>query len=219
MAGVEESTGAEDLEDLVEDLYGLFENSVLPTLLKIPEETKRYLYFISWLNKELEGRGLGRIIITGGFAVELYTGRVYRTMDVDVIVEGVNAAKVVELFLAKFSERIGRGYLPRYEILQLKSIDVVSSAYGKEVQPTKLLVENLHVYVEPVEELIITYLAGWKYWSSTEDRDKALWLYVTWGNRVNTSYLKKRSEEEKVKDYLELLKRIADRQDMEGDQR
>ncbi len=35
--------------------------------------------------------GIGRIVVTSGFAVEIYTGRVYRTMDIDVIVEGEKA--------------------------------------------------------------------------------------------------------------------------------
>jgi len=64
---------------------------------------------------------MGRIMITGGFAVEIYTGRVYRTMDVDVIVEG--DVRIVESFLAGFSERIGRGFLPIYDVLSLKSIN------------------------------------------------------------------------------------------------
>ncbi|MEM0015120.1 MAG: hypothetical protein QXS42_00715 [Zestosphaera sp.] len=208
MGWMEEGAGPKDVSLIAESLYVMFERNVLPKLLEIPEETKRYLYFLSWLNKELEGRGLGRIIITGGFAVEVYTGRVYRTMDVDVIVDGVNAVGVVESFLAKFSERIARGYLPRYEILQLKSIDIVSLTYGRGVQPTKLLVDNLHIYVEPLEELIVTYLAGWKYWKATEDRDKALWLYITWRDRMDLNYLNRRSEEERVADYLESLKNL-----------
>jgi len=206
--GVEEGLSA---EDLAEKLYKEFEKSILPKLLEIPEETKRYLYFMAWLNEELERRDLGRVIVTGGFAVEVYTGRMHRTMDVDVIVEGVNAIKVVETFLTKFSERIGRGYLPRYEVLQLKSIDIVSPIYGKKAQPTKLLVEGLSIYLEPVEELIITYLAGWKYWSATEDRDKALWLFIAWRDRLNHDHLEKRSREERVEDYLELLKKNANR--------
>jgi len=206
---VAESSSTESLEDLVEDLYSTFKSRILPRLLEIHEETKRYLYFVSWLNRELEERGLGRIVVTGGFAIEVYTGRVYRTMDVDIVVEDSRAARVIEMFLTKFSEKIGRGYLPRYEVLQLKSIDVVSSVYGKEALPTKLLVENLYVYIEPVEELIVTYLAGWKYWSATEDRDKALWLYITWKDRVDLNYLKKRSKEEGVLDYLELLETIV----------
>jgi hypothetical protein len=77
----------------------------------------------------LESRGFGRIIITGGFAVEVYTGRVHRTMDVDIIAD--KCAEFVEYFLEKFSEKIGRGYLPRYEILVLKSIDIVSNTYKR----------------------------------------------------------------------------------------
>lgn len=210
---MEKSISTESLESLVEELYREFENKVLPKLTEIHEETKRYLYFLSWLNKELEDRGRGRIVVTGGFAVEVYTGRIYRTMDVDIIVEGVNVTKIVESFLAKFSERIGRGYLPRYEVLQLKSIDIVSSVYGKKAQPTKLLIDSLHIYLEPVEELITTYLAGWKHWGATEDRDKALWLYIVWRDRLDEEHLNKRSKEEGVEDYLELLKKVTSSQE------
>lgn len=194
---------------MVDELYRLFKREVLAKLAEVHVETDRYLYFISWLNAELERRGLGRIIVTGGFAVEVYTGRVHRTMDVDVIAEGAQAARVVEEFLAKFSERIGRGYLPRYEVLQLKSLDLVSTVYDKNLPPVKLLVGEYYVYLVPVEELVVAYLAGWKYWNATEDRDKALWLYAVWRERVNIEYLKNRAKEERVEDYLEKLEEIA----------
>jgi len=44
-------------------------------------ETDRFLKFLAILNTLLEDKGLGRIIIVGGFAVELYSGRSYRTGD------------------------------------------------------------------------------------------------------------------------------------------
>ncbi|MEM4554179.1 MAG: hypothetical protein QXI86_08150 [Ignisphaera sp.] len=192
------------------EMYRVFHSDILPKLIQIADEGKRYLYFLAWLNRELAVRNLGRIILTGGFAVEIYTGRVYRTMDVDIIVEGVGAKEVVELFLKMFSENIGRGYLPRYEILQLKSIDIVSTVYTKPVQPTKIEIdEHYTIYVEPVEELIVTYLAGWKFWSATEDRDKALWLYMVWRDRVDLGYLEKRAREENVYDYLKELEEIV----------
>jgi len=202
---VSKSFDVEGLGELAESLYVEFEEEILPRLKEITEETKRYLYLIAWLNTKLEGRGIGRIIITGGFAVEVYTGRIYRTMDVDVIVEGINAGDLVERFLKKFSEKIARGFLPRYELLQLKSIDMVSVVYGRKIQPTKLVVEDFHVYVEPVEELVITYLAGWKFWESTEDRDKAYWLYALWSERIDHEYLESRAVEEGVYDYLKTL--------------
>lgn len=194
--------------DVVDEIMKTFINDVLAKLSKISDEAKRYLYFIAWLNSELEKRGLGRIIITGGFAVELYTARAYRTMDVDIIVDGAQAIKVVEEFLKKFSEVIGRGYLPRYEILQLKSIDIVSSTYRREVEPTKIVVNSYVAYLEVVEELIVTYLAGWKFWEATEDRDKALWLYMVWREKIDEEYLARRAKEENVLDYLEMLKGI-----------
>jgi hypothetical protein len=208
---VSKSFDVEGLGELAESLYVEFEKEILPRLKEITEETKRYLYLIAWLNTKLEGGGLGRIIITGGFAVEVYTGRIYRTMDVDVIVEGINAGSLVERFLEKFSEKIARGFLPKYELLQLKSIEVVSVVYGRKSQPTKLVVGDFHVYVEPVEELVITYLAGWKFWESTEDRDKAYWLYALWRERIDHEYLESRAVEEGVYDYLKALQDMLKR--------
>ena len=211
MERVSKSFDVEGLGELAESLYVEFEKEILPKLKEITEETKRYLYLIAWLNTKLEGGGLGRIIITGGFAVEVYTGRIYRTMDVDVIVEGINAGSLVERFLEKFSEKIARGFLPKYELLQLKSIEVVSVVYGRKSQPTKLVVGDFHVYVEPVEELVITYLAGWKFWESTEDRDKAYWLYALWRERIDHEYLESRAVEEGVYDYLRALQDMLKR--------
>jgi hypothetical protein len=208
---VSKSFDVEGLGELAESLYVEFEKEILPRLKEITEETKRYLYLIAWLNTKLEGGGLGRIIITGGFAVEVYTGRIYRTMDVDVIVEGINAGSLVERFLEKFSEKIARGFLPKYELLQLKSIEVVSVVYGRKSQPTKLVVGDFHVYVEPVEELVITYLAGWRFRESTEDRDKSYWLYALWRERIDHEYLESRAVEEGVYDYLRALQDMLKR--------
>jgi hypothetical protein len=193
-----------EVEEVVSRLLREFEERVLPRLLAIPEETKRYLVFVGWLNKSLEERGLGRIIVTGGFAVEVYTGRAHRTMDVDVIVEG--SVGVVEDFLEGFSERIGRGYLPTYEVLSLKSIDIVSTLYARRRKPVKLLVDEYYVYLDPVEDLIATYLNGWKYCGSTEDRDKALWLLLTWRDRLDWEYLVESCRESGVLDLLDEIK-------------
>jgi hypothetical protein len=195
-------------ESIVSELMKEFEGSVLPKLNTIVEDTKRYLYFIAWLNTFIEGRGLGRVVITGGFAVEVYTGRVYRTMDVDVVVEG--CSDVVEGFIRRFSEKIGRGYLPTYEVLSLKSIDIVSTIYTRRKEPTKLYVDNLYVYIEPVEDLITTYLSGWKYWGSTEDRDKVVWLLITWRDKLDWDYLNSICVEKGVMDKLkELIELIS----------
>jgi hypothetical protein len=195
-------------ESIVSELMKEFEGSVLPKLNTIVEDTKRYLYFIAWLNTFIEGRGLGRVVITGGFAVEVYTGRVYRTMDVDVVVEG--CSDVVEEFIRRFSEKIGRGYLPTYEVLSLKSIDIASTVYTRRKEPTKLYVDDLYVYIDPVEDLITTYLSGWKYRGSTEDRDKVVWLLITWRDKLDWDYLNSVCVEKGVMDKLkELMELIS----------
>jgi len=194
------------VKEVASELLRVFEERILPRLLNITDESKRYLLFAGWLNTFLEERGMGRIIITGGFAVEIYTGRVYRTMDVDVIVEG--DARIVESFLAGFSERIGRGFLPIYDVLSLKSIDIVSTFYNRGKPPVKILVEEYHVYLDPVEDLIAIYLDGWKNWGSTEDRDKAIWLMATWANKLDFEYLEEICRNRRVVDKLVELKQL-----------
>ena len=164
---------------------------------------------MAWLNTEFERRELGRIIITGGFAVEVYSGRVYRTMDVDVIVEG-KACDILETMLKRIGERIGRGYLLRYEELELKSIDIVSKVYDRKLDPVKLQVDDLYVYLDPPEILITTYLAGWKFWGATEDRDKAVWLLATTKPILNMEMLNRLAKENDVADKLSELLSMLD---------
>ena len=195
-----------EADKVVSEMLRVFEDKILPRLISISEETKRYLLFTAWLNSFLEEQGLGRVIITGGFAVEVYTGRVYRTMDVDIIVEG--SSRLIEEFMEKFSERIGRGYLPLYDVLSLKSIDIVSTAYTRRRSPVRMIVEEFYVYLDPVEDLVAVYLEGWKYWGSTEDRDKALWLLYVWSSRIDWSYLEEVCREKGVLDKLMELKQL-----------
>ena len=152
---------------------------------------------------------MGRIIVTGGFAVEVYTGRTHRTLDVDIIVEGEDASRIVEDFLRLFSEKVGRGYLPYYEALTVKSIDIVSTKYSRIIQPTILDVDGRRIYLDPPEELIVTYLAGWKFWDSSEDRDKALWLYIVWSNKLDKKILGKLADLRDVYDKLVELEELV----------
>ena len=194
--------------EVVEELYREFLGKVLPTIKGEPDEAKRYLILIGWITKRFEELKLGRIVITGGFAVEVYTGKAYRTMDVDIIVEGVKAKEVLERLVEKFSDKIGRGYLPRYDVLEVKSIDIVSVTY-EGAEPVKVTINDYYVYLEPPEDLIAKYLSGWKFWGSTEDRDKALWLYIVWKDKLDMKYLEIKVQSKKVKDKFEELKTLS----------
>jgi len=188
--------------EVVDELLRDFNDRVLPLIESERDEARRYLKLLAWLNTRLEKNGFGRIIVTEGFAVEVYTGRAYRTMDVDIIVEGAEANAVVEKFLERIAERIGRGYLPYSEAISMKSIDVVSTIYDREMKPVKLVVNSDYIYLEPPEELLIRYLAAWKFWGFTEDRDKALWLYYVWRDRMDLDYIARKAKIENVYDKL-----------------
>jgi len=204
-----ESGGEGSEIEVVEELLEEFNTSILGELESEADEARRYLKLFAWLNRRLEEKGVGRIIITGGFAVEIYTGRVYRTMDVDIVVEGAGAARIVEDFLKRVGEKISRGYLPYAETISAKSIDIVSTVYDGEMKPVRLMVGGSHVYVKPPEELLIRYLSAWKLRGSTEERDKAVWLYYAWRNRMDLGYVAEKARRAGVEDKLsELLQSV-----------
>jgi len=97
--------------EIVDEILREFYDRILSVVSSEFDETRRYLRFFAWLNTWLEKRGFGRIIVTGGFAVEVYTGRAHRTMDIDIVVEGIEAIRIIEELLRKIAERISRGYL------------------------------------------------------------------------------------------------------------
>ena len=175
-------------------------------LQNLPDDTSRFLGFFAWLNSYLEEKGYGRIIIVGGFAVEIYTGSTYRTLDVDIIVEGSRARKIVEEFIRTLSEEpTSRVYMIMSPLLASKAVDVVGSYYVSGKPPVKISIDKYHVYVEPPEELIVKYLSAWKYWRSEEDRDKVLILYRSLKGRLDLDYVRSRARSEGVEDLLRKL--------------
>ncbi len=176
----------------------------LNELVEEPDETTRFLKLSALINTFLESQNLGRIVITGGFAVEVYTGRTYRTMDVDIIAEGLSEG-ILRRVLENIGRKIGRGYLIDYGDFMLKSIDIVATIYTRRKKPIKLIVDGDYIYLDTPEDLIVVYLAGWKFWNATEDRDKALALVKVFQNRLDEEYLNNRAVEEDVMDKLRKL--------------
>jgi radical SAM superfamily enzyme YgiQ (UPF0313 family) len=168
-------------------------------------ETDRFLKFLAILNTLLEGKGLGRIIIVGGFAAEIYSGRSYRTGDVDVIIEG-EAEKLVSQVLKEISDFGLRIYLPKIKEISEKGIDIVGNIYNRRKPPLKVKVDSYHVYIIPPEEVVLTYLEAWKFWNSIEDRNKAVLVYCAQRNRIDINYINLEGERRGVKDFLDKLK-------------
>ncbi len=98
---------------------------------------------------------LGLCRYYGGFAVESLTERAYRTLDIDLITNNPRVAKILEKFLEKIPERIGRGYLSIYVELVAKSIDIVAIIYTRQKPPLKMIVYDKTIYIDPLEDLIV----------------------------------------------------------------
>ncbi|MGC9105605.1 MAG: hypothetical protein ACP5HQ_04175 [Thermoprotei archaeon] len=140
----------------------------------VGSETDRFLKFLAIINTLLEEKGLGRIIIVGGFAAELYSARAVRTGDVDVVVEGEKALEAFRELLREISVKGSRVYLPKVREISEKAIDIVGTVYDRRKPPVKFSVNGYRVYVLPPEEVVLTYLDFWKSWNSLEDRNKAV---------------------------------------------
>ncbi len=185
--------------------------SILKELEGISDDTERYALFTAWLNNVIEGNGLGYVVVTGGFAVEVYTGRVYRTMDVDLICSNYRVSQALEKFLVSVGEVIGRGYLLE-DPLSIKSIDIVANHYDREVPPVKVLVRGRTLYLDPPEYLVVAYLAEWKYWESSEGRDKALWLLVATRDVIDEELLthlaRREGVDESLREMLKLVEKV-----------
>jgi hypothetical protein len=198
---MEQGEEGSETEKWVEELLSAY-HGIRRKILGIKDEIRRFTLFLGFLNTWFIHNSLGFIAVTGGFAVELLTGRAYRTADVNVITSNPEVSRILEEFLDRIGEKIARGYLPTYEELVAKSIDIVAVSYTRHKKLVEVRTNSFTLYIDPPEELIVSYLASWKYRDSTIDRDKALWLYMILHDKLDHEYLKRRATEENVYDKL-----------------
>lgn len=157
------------------------------------------------VNSFLEERGLGRVIIVGGYAVEIYSGGAYRTGDVDVIVEG--GAELLRRALGLVEEWRGRVWV--YKGLE-QAIDIVSTRYAKPRGPVRLRVGGRAVYVEPPEESIVSCMSACVHWQSDLDCEKAAMVMAAQWDVVDWEYLERRAREEHALERLEEVRSLVE---------
>jgi len=174
---------------------------------RIREALKRGdpLELVAEVNSFLEEQGLGRVIVVGGFAVELYSGGAYRTGDIDIIVEGCGA--LLRRALGMVEEWKSRVWV--HEALNY-AIDIVSCSYSKPKRPVVLEVAGKKIYVEPPEESIVSSLAACVHWSSDLDCEKAAMVMAAQWEVLDWEYLEKRSEEEGLAERLSEVRRVVE---------
>jgi len=163
------------------------------------------LELVAEVNSFLEEQGLGRVIIVGGFAVELYSGGAYRTGDVDIVVEG--GGRLLRRVLGMVEEWRGRVWVHR---ALGYAIDIVSSSYSKPKHPVVLEVSGRRVYVEPPEESIVSTLAACVHRGSDIDCEKAAMVMAAQWEVLDWSYLERRCREEEVAEKLAEVKQVVE---------
>ena len=160
---------------------------------------------VAEISSFFEERGLGRIVVVGGFAVEVYSGSAYRTGDVDIIVEG--DVDLLRRALGLIEEWRGRAWV--YRGLRY-AIDIVSTRYDKPREPIVLEVGGKHVYVEPPEESVIESLNACVYWGSDLDCEKAAMVMAAQWDEIDWKYLEDRCREEGVYERFLEVKRVVE---------
>ncbi|MGC8606071.1 MAG: hypothetical protein ACP5GZ_01025 [Vulcanisaeta sp.] len=168
------------------------------------------LNFLARVNSRLESEGAGRIIIVGGFAAELYSGGVYRTGDVDVIIDSRDSERAMGILYEELNHinarREGRVWVSDY--FGVLALDIVGVTYVGRVKV--LRVDNGHVYIESPEDNAVTSLNACVYWSSDADCERAAAvLAVQWGS-IDWNYLVDRAWREGVLDKLNEIRRAIE---------
>jgi len=164
------------------------------------------LELLAEINTFLEERKLGRLIIVGGYAVEIYSGSAYRTGDIDLVVEGGvevlrNALGIIE----KWNGRVWFTQGLKY------ALDIVSTLYSKPKKPIKIRVNDKSVYIEPPEETIISCLNACVYWQSDIDCEKVAMVLAAQWNRLDWKYLEKRAREEGVLEKFYKIRQVVEK--------
>ena len=169
---------------------------------------KAIVRFLAKVNKELENRGLGRIIIVGGYATELYSGAAYRTGDVDVIIDTLkvkDAKAIFDVALVKVGARKRSGRVYEAEIFGVIALDIVGYDFKGKVK--RLRVNNSYVYVESPEDNIVTNLNACVYWNSDLDCEKAAAVLAAQWRVIDWNYLEERCKKERTLKKLREIKR------------
>ena len=168
-------------------------------------ESGDVLEVVAEANSFLEERRLGRVIIVGGYAVELYTGSAYRTGDADLLVEG--GADLLRRALSLIEEWRGRAWVSR----GLKyAIGIVSTSYDRPKPLPILEVGEERVYIEPPEESVVSCLNACVYWGSDLDCEKAAMIMTAQWSVIDWEYLEKRCREEGVHEKFLEIKRVVE---------
>jgi len=183
----------------------------IPRITGLSRPEHRFAALIAVINRVVEESFGGRVIVVGGFALELLLGGTTRTLDVDIIVTGYEAYKAVEEALQQLSrvyEESARGPVISLAGVE-KAIDLLGPVYRSSFDPIRVEVPGFGwFYLEAPEQLLIRYLREWVYWDSEEARRRVLLIIGALGDEIDISAVEKTLQEED-KRLLEALREIV----------
>ncbi|KYH37836.1 MAG: hypothetical protein AYL30_006220 [Candidatus Hecatellales archaeon B24] len=175
----------------------------LEGILKEPSEFKRKILLLGYLVDKLS-RNKVEAVIVGGQAVEIYTAGQHTTGDVDLAVSDRGKTEKVLRKLGFRQE--GRVWIHlEWNI----AVDIVASSLVEvedknRIRRFKAGPFTLNLY--GLEDLIVQRLCSAKYWHYPEDLEQAATLLAAHKDRIDTQYLQRKAEKEKVDDLLQKIK-------------
>lgn len=176
----------------------------LDKLKRISNLLEKRLYFVALLTKELKKFGVKPILV-GGNAVELYTTGGYATADIDIVAPSEPVDNILKGW--KFTKE-GRYWINEDLDIQVEApSDSLAGDYNKL---TKVLIDDLEVYVIGIEDIIIDRLNAFVQWDSPEDGVWAAEIADINREKIDWEYLKDRCKEEStVKALNKILKELG----------
>jgi hypothetical protein len=143
---------------------------------------------------ELAKRARVKPVVVGGSAVELFTGGMYTTGDIDIVGDTQELSGI--LLSLGFEKK------DRFFVKGKVFIDLVGTRLAGNYTEIKIKGTETTIGIISVEDLIIDRLCACKWWRSQTDCEQAKYLLGVYHDKVNKEYLDRRAEEEDVSEIL-----------------
>lgn len=150
-----------------------------------PERLVRQLRAAAAITEALASEGL-RPVVVGGSAVEFYTSGSYATVDIDMVVDGIEEIDRV-LGALGFRRLAGTSYVhPRLDIV----IDLPPEPLAGDAQRVvEVAVEGCRAYVIGLEDVVADRLRAAVHWQDIASREWAVQMLAAQWESVDWAYL------------------------------
>ncbi len=167
------------------------------------DPTERQLRFAAILASELEVPS-NDFIIVGGSATAIYTDGRYASGDIDAVLTARHAERTKVLRRWGFTQQGRQWYNEGLGIY----LDFVKPPYTGDLSRTQIIATpEGPVRIAAVEDLLVKWLLSAKWWREPKDMDPARLLAAANRDRIDWTYVERRSEEGEVADFLAALQR------------